>query len=116
MLSKIRDVDGKLRVLKELKGVGRALYYGTVQNCPGDDEEKAFSHVGPLSDRHGYWCSVTFESHRHDSLKFLALFGRVCHADDLCFFVLDLVTIRWSDSKKWGQIMETTSPSQSKAK
>lgn len=39
-MGKITDVDGKWRVLKELEGVGRGLFYGTVQNCPGDDEER----------------------------------------------------------------------------
>jgi len=40
LLSKIRDGDGKWRVLQELERVVRALFYGTVQDCHGDSEER----------------------------------------------------------------------------
>ena len=40
MLSKIRDGDGKWRVLKELERVVRGLFNGTVQNYPGGAEKR----------------------------------------------------------------------------
>ena len=38
--SKIRGGEGKWRVLKELERIVRGLFYGTIQNCQGDAEER----------------------------------------------------------------------------
>lgn len=116
MLSNIRDGDGKWLVPKELESVVRGLFYGIVQNCHGDaDERHSVTLAHYLTDKDTG--KVPASNHTTTTVCnfWYYLKGFVMQAS-YASWCLTLMVLHWSDCSKKGQVMGTTSLSRSETK
>jgi len=102
--------------VKELERVVRGLFYGIVQNCHGDAEERhsvTLAHY--LTDKDtGKVPALNLTT--TTVCNFWYYLKGVVMQTSYASWCLTLMVLHWSYNSKWGQVMGTTSLSRSKAK